>query len=127
MTKENMTGITKKKRGILLTIWLVLMVIGNFGNSMTYLFSNSTFTSLYPNTSPDIFYFLGVLKFANVIFLMFLFNWKKWAYFALCGVAGITLMVDLFVLNLGNINSLFGLTGISILYLFLEPKWDLLE
>ena len=127
MTKENMTGITEKKRGILLTIWLVFMFIGNFGNSMTYLFSNSTFTSLHPNTSPGVFYFVGVLKFANVIFLMFLFNWKKWAYFALCGVAAITLMVDLFVLNLGNINSLFGLTGISILHLFLKPKWDLLE
>jgi len=122
-----MTGITEKKRGTLLIIWLFYMLLANFFNSIEYLSSNSIFTSIYPNTSPGIFYFLGILTFANVIFLIFLFNWKKWAFFALCGVAIIAFMVDLFVLNLGFISSSFGLIEISILHLFLKPKWDLLE
>jgi hypothetical protein len=54
VTEENMTRITEKNHGTLLTIWLFLMLIGNFFSSISYLTSNSTFTSLYPNTFPGI-------------------------------------------------------------------------
>ena len=127
VTEENMTRITEKNHGILLTIWLFLILIGNFFSSISYLFSISTLASFYPNISPSIFYFLGILTFANVIFVIFLFNWKKWAFFALCGVAVITLMLKIFVIKLGIGTLLSGLIGILILYLLLKPKWDLLE
>jgi len=127
VTEENITRITEKNHGTLLTIWLFLMLIGNFFSSISYLTSNSTFTSLYPNTFPGIFSFFGILTFANVIFVIFLFNWKKWAFFAFCGVAVITLMLKIFVIKLGIGTLLSGLIGILILYLLLKPKWDLLE
>jgi len=127
VTEENMTRITEKNHGTLLTIWLVLILIGNFFSSISYLFSISTFTSIYPNISPGIFYFVGILTFANVICVIFLFNWKKWAFFAFCGVTAIAVILNSFVMTLGIGPLLSGLIRVLILYLLLKPKWDLLE
>ena len=122
-----MTRITEKSHGILLTIWLFLMLIGNLFTSISYLFSFSAFTSQHPNYFIWIFHFVGILAFANLICVIFLFNWKKWAFFAFCGVTGIALILNLFIIKMGIDFSLSILIRLLILYLLLKPKWDLLE
>lgn len=115
-----------KKRGTLLTIWLILMLITNAGAALTYLLWNSAIIAAFPNTPPWIFYIYGILALANVIFTVFLFMWKKWAFFAFCGIAGIAFILNL-IIGLGIITSIFGLAGLVILYLILRSKWSLLE
>lgn len=115
-----------KKRGTLLTIWLIWMLIANTGATLTYLLWNSAIITAFPNAPSWMFYIYGILCLANVIFAVFLFMWKKWAFFAFCGIAGIAFILNL-IIGLGIVASIFGLAGPVILYLILRPKWSLLE
>ena len=51
--------------------------------------------------------------------------WKKWAFFAFCGIAGIAFVINLVIR--GGFSSILGLLGPIILYLIMRPKWDLFE
>ncbi len=115
-----------KKRGKLLTFWLVSMLIGNAGLALMYLLWNSSVIVAYPNVPSWIWYIYGLLGLANVVFMIFLFMWKKWAFFAFCGVT-----VLIFILNLiigSEITAAIpGLVGPVIFYLIIRSKWSLLE
>ena len=115
-----------KKRGKLLTFWLVLMLIANAGTALTYLLWNSSIITTYPNVPSWIWYIYGLLGLANVVFAIFLFMWKKWAFFAFCGMAALAFILNLIV-GLGIIPAIFGLAGPVILYLIIRSKWSLLE
>ena|SRR3989344_22311 len=115
-----------KKRGKLLTFWLVLMLIANAGTALTYLLWNSSIITTYPNVPSWIWYIYGLLGLANVVFTIFLFMWKKWSFFAFCGMAALTFILNLIV-GLGIISAIFGLGGPVILYLIIRSKWSLLE
>ena len=115
-----------KKRGKLLTFWLVLMLIANAGTALTYLLWNSSIITTYPNVPSWIWYIYGLLGLANVVFTIFLFMWKKWSFFAFCGMAALTFILNLIV-GLGIIPAIFGLAGPVILYLIIRSKWSLLE
>ena len=67
------------------------------------------------------------MSLVGLIFTIFLFMWKKWAFFGICGMAIIFLILNIVVMKTGIITALFGLVGVVILYLILRPKWDLLE
>ncbi|NCO96528.1 MAG: hypothetical protein COY38_05245 [Candidatus Aenigmarchaeota archaeon CG_4_10_14_0_8_um_filter_37_24] len=116
----------EKKRGGLLTAWLILMIIANSFTTLTYLFLNSLIIAAFPNVPSSIFYIYGALELANVIFAIFLFKWKKWAFFAFCTSAVIIFIMNVSI-GLSIFTALFGLIGIVILYLILKPKWNLLE
>ena len=118
--------IESKKRGKLLTSWLVLMLIANTGTALTYLLWNSPVIATYPNVQSWIWYIYGLLGLANVVFTIFLFMWKKWAFFAFCGITTLAFILNLIV-GLGIIAAIFGLTGPIILYLIIRSKWSLLE
>lgn len=119
-------NIENKKRGKLLTFWLVLMLITNAGAALTYLMWNSSIIATYPNVSSWIWYIYGLLGLANVVFTLFLFMWKKWAFFAFCGTTVLAFVLNLIV-GLGIIAAIFGLIGPVILYLLIRSKWGLLE
>jgi hypothetical protein len=119
-------NIENKKRGKLLTFWLVLMLITNAGAALTYLIWNSSIIATYPNVSSWIWYIYGLLGLANVVFTLFLFMWKKWAFFAFCGTTALAFVLNLIV-GLGIIAAIFGLIGPVILYLLIRSKWGLLE
>ena len=114
----------KKKRGILLTLWLILLII--FG--LIPLFVNLLIIVFPPSLLEIPFYSYFIYLFislANLIFFIFLFKWKKWAFFAFCGSAVIAFIMNL-AIGLG-IFAIFGLAGLVILYLIMRPKWDLFE
>ena len=86
----------------------------------TIFFQSNILTSLdYRNAPSWLFSIYGLLGLANCIFLVLLFMWKKWAFFAYCGVVGIILMMD-FVFSSYEIlelllSSALGLAGPSVL------------
>ena len=69
-----------------------------------------------------VFISLGVL---NLVCVSFLFLWKKWAFFALCGSAGTALVINLLV-GVGAF-AFVGLGGVVIFYLRTRSKWSLLS
>lgn len=64
----------------------------------------------------------GILSIIDLILIVFLFYWKKWAFWALVGSSIITLIINL---NIGTgAISYIGLLGIILIYLLLELKKD---
>jgi len=116
----------EKKRGALLTIWLVIMLIVNFSWAVYSLLFNSTIASFYPNVPSWIFYIYGLVSLANFILVIFLFMWKKWPLFIFCGISIIVFIINLMI-GLGILGSIFGLAGPIILYLLMKSKWDLFK
>jgi len=117
---------TEKKRGTLLTIWLILMLIFNGITALSYLLGGGFITSVLPTIPMWVIYSLGVFALLNFVFAIFLFMWKKWAFFGFCGSAGIIFVINL-IIGIGFVSALLGLIGPVILYLIMRPKWDLFE
>ena len=109
-----------KKRGALLTIWLVIMLIANTYTSYTFLklASSEIGTWIYYAYS-----FVGLL---NAIFAISLFMWKKWAFYAFCGSSVLAIILNL-TMNTGIFAIFFGIAGPTILYLFMRSKWKMFK
>ena len=116
----------EKERGILLTIWLALMVVGSGIGAILYIFATDLMASAMPTVPTWVFYLLGILSILNIGFAIFLFRWKRWAFFAFCGIAVIGFVINIGI-GLGIVSSLSGFLGPIILYLLMKPKWDLFE
>ena len=121
-----MNGTTEKKRGALLTIWLILMLLANAIVALGYLLGGGAIIARFPTIPSWAIYVLGIGAIINVILTIFLFMWKKWAFFAFCGVAGIAFIINL-VIGIGIVSAILGLLAPIILYLIMRPKWDLFE
>ncbi len=117
---------TEKKRGLWLTILLILMLIGNFFSALVYLVFNKTISLLYPKVALWVWYIYGVIGLAGFVFIIFLFLWKKWPFFAICGATILVSIIDL-VIGFGVFAALFGLIGPLILYLSMKSRWNLFE
>ncbi len=117
---------TEKKRGALLTIWLAIMLILNIITALSYLLLNASIASFYPDIPSWVFYIYGLLSLANAAFVIFLFKWKKWGFFAICASAAIIFIMNIAV-GIGTITAITGLLGPVILYLIMKPKWNLFE
>jgi hypothetical protein len=116
----------EKQRGALLTTWLILMIIANSFSAIFYFFLKGFVSFLLPNIPSGIWYVYGLVSLANIIFAIFLFMWKKWAFFAFCGSAVLAFIMNL-SMGVGILNALFGTLGVIILYLIMRPKWNLFE
>jgi len=118
--------VKSKKRGKLLTYWLVSMLLGNIVIALYYLLWNSAAITVSPNTPSWIFYIYGIIGLANATFTIFLLRWKKWAFFAYCGSATVVAVLNLLVAT-GTPVATSSLAGPAILYLILRSRWSLLE
>ena len=116
----------KKVRGILLTVWLSFMILLNGLSALFYISGTESLEYIIPLW---IISFLALISIANVIFTVFLFNWKKWAFFAIIGSAAMVFIINSHVkYNIGfeEMGSpITGLIGPVILYLLMRPKWKL--
>ncbi|MBW2995668.1 hypothetical protein KY332_00035 [Candidatus Woesearchaeota archaeon] len=117
---------TEKKRGALLTTWLILMLIFNGLTALSYLLLGGFLASVPPITPMWTNYFFGVFALLNFVFTIFLFMWKRWAFFAFCVNAVIIFVINL-VIGIGIVSALLGLSGPVILYLIMRSKWELFE
>lgn len=123
----------EKKRGLLLTGWLILMLVANISSALSYVWlimltfvNPSFFVELMPEMPFWVLYFFGLLVILNIVLVVALLKWKKAGFYGFCGVAAIALIVNATVLNAG-VFSIIGLFGPVILYLVMRPKWNLFE
>ncbi len=123
-----MTEIIEKKRGGLLTGWLIFMLVANGFSSLIYFFNApAVVSSLSVPVEISWVYALGVLGLINFVMTIMLFQWKKWAFFGFCGVSVVAFFMNTFVFHVGISSSLMGFAGMIILYLIMRPKWSLFE
>ncbi|MBT3230272.1 hypothetical protein HN358_00605 [Candidatus Uhrbacteria bacterium] len=113
-----------KKRNIGLTVWLVIMIIfaawaalANFG----MLFSDVYFSM--PNW---IVFTMGLLAVANLIFVLYIWQWKMWAFQGFVATTVIAFILNL-IGGVSFISAGFGFIGVIILYLFMRPQWKWFE
>lgn len=115
----------EKNRGALLTVWLILMLIGNIATTLAYLVAGAII-SIFVTLPVWVVYTLGFISILNIVSITYVFRWKKWAFFTLCGLAAIIFFINI-LLGVGTFLSILGLGGPLILYLLLKPKWDWME
>ena len=114
----------EKKRGGFLTAWLILILIYNLLFALIYFLARD-FMVFFLGIPPWSIYSLGALSLLIALSVVFLFKWKKWAFFLLCGSTLIAIIINL-ISNPG-LMGLTGLLGPVILYLILRPKWHMFE
>lgn len=113
-----------KQRHGCVTAWLILMIITNSITSISYIFMGDAIKqNLNGQISQTTLLILSILGIANLIFAIMLFQWKKWAFYAFAVTSLITLVLNLSN-GLGFGPSLFGLSGVVILYAILQIKQD---
>ena len=116
----------EKKRGAWLNIWLSIMLVANFITAFSYLVFTDRVIQTFPHVAAGAWYFFGLVAFANFIFVIFLFNWKRWPFYGLCMTSIVAAVMNLMI-GLQFVAATFGLLGILILYLSMKPKWNLFE
>ena len=121
-----MSETTEKKRSALLTIWLIWMLLANILTALTYLLGRELITKLLTTVPLWAIYALGFLALLNVVFTIFLFRWKRWAFYGFCANAGIAFVINL-TIGTEFVWALVGLAGPVILYLLMRPQWELFE
>ena len=113
-----------KKRNVGLSVWLVLMLIVAAWSALANL--GLLFSSSYSFMPGWVTFIMGLLGVVNFILLIYVWQWKLWAFQGLVGTA-----VLAFILNLiGGVsfwNSLFGFLGVVVLYLFMRAQWKWFE
>lgn len=121
--------VENKKRGTLLTVWLVLMLIINIGSVLTYQFWSSYLISR--SSIPSwLLYSYEVLSLTNVVFVIFLLKWKKWAFFAFSVSMAVSIVLNLSAgtgAGKGMASAIGNLISVIILYLILRPSWGMFE
>ena len=117
-----------KERGALLTVWLILTFLANILTFIIYLtlaISPVAYRFFFLNVPYWTIYFFSAFSGLNLVWVGFLFLWKKWAFFGLCISVAVTLAVNLYV-GVG-VFAVLGVAGVVITYFILRPKWSLLE
>lgn len=113
----------QKRRGPFLTIWLTLMLFFNLLGLFNFYI---LFGGLGPIVHPVWAYLLsGAMSLALLVLVVFLFLWKRWAFWGICGVAVIGIVMNLTIGNWSGIVGAIG--GPAILYLAMKSKWALFQ
>lgn len=100
-----------KSRHWFLTTWLILMIVGNIGGTLTYILMPQAYSYL-PGWIIPVNIAVSLINLGSIIAL---FLWKKWGFWLLCGTC-----ISVFILNLsigvGIGSSILGLLGVPILF-----------
>jgi len=114
-----------KERGEAITAWLSLMLFANV--FVIAIYASLAFTGLdallsighFPLWTTDVMMGVGAFNIACVCFLFF---WKKWAFYAICGAAAFTLAFNLSI-GVGPV-AFSGLGMTAITYVVLRTQWN---
>jgi hypothetical protein len=116
-------NVTKQRHGCV-TAWLILMIVLNSLTAIVYFFASDLITQNLPGeVSTSMIILLGVVGVANVVFSILLFQWEKLGFWGFIGTSLAALIINLSI-GLSVIQSIFGLTGLAILYGVLQIKKD---
>jgi len=116
---------TERKRGGCLTTFLILMLIANPLTGLYYLLAGSTVRQSLPNLPAWAIPVLALLAFANLVFALAIWKWKKWGVYGFVGSAFVAFLVNL--ISIGILGSLFGLVGVAILAFLLRSVWNQMD
>ena len=111
-----------------LPAWLYISLLFNFFITLALLVINIAIASLYPN--PSWISYINYLSLsANLVFIIFLFILKKWAFFAFCGSAIISFIMSIIIgeIGVGVAIASFWLAIQVILCLLIKSEWDLFK
>ena len=118
----------EKKRGFLLTAWLVLMLLSYGLASLGLILGGGALTALLEAFMPTIafagwiFVIMGLASVVGFVFTIFIFMWKKWALYTVLGI-GLIFGLMMFVFSGFAFKTLVsGLLGPAILALLTYPK-----
>jgi hypothetical protein len=111
----------EKQRHGCVTAWLALMIVINSLTSVIYLFFGDVVKEKAPDVSTSLLLLLAFLSLSNVFFAAMLLRWKKLGFwgFVITSVAAFILNL---MMGLGIFQSVFGMTGLLILYGILQIK-----
>ena len=118
--------VNSKARGIWLTIWLSILLVGGIFSSIANLFFGNFAFQLDPTLPIWTYVIFGLLGVCNVIFLIFLFMWKRWAFYGFLASTVIVFIINLYV-GVQFILALMGFIGVLILYLSMRSRWKLFD
>jgi hypothetical protein len=119
---------TEKKRGIWLTIWLYILLISGIITLFSNFLLRGFMATAYTNATSWTWAVFEVIILANIVFIIFLFRWKKWAFFAFCGTAAASFIINIFIgVDIDIFMALTGFASLLILYLSMKSRWDLFE
>lgn len=119
-----------KKRNVIVAILLSLFLAADFYILSTILDSNSNNDVI--DLTEKLNYCYVVFTILDLFFTIFLFKWKKWAFWGTLTISVITFLLNLYT-GVEIITSLFGLSGIILLFALLQLKcknvsgWENLE
>lgn len=114
-----------KQRGPLLTVWLALMLAANVFTVYLYALTATSplaHSIFLPSVAHWAIYSFIILGALNLVCVSFLFLWKKWAFFTLCGSAGAAFAINLYV-GVGPY-AFVGLAGIAVFIVIIRTKWS---
>jgi len=87
-------------------------------NSLTFIFyvlSGAKAAAAFPNAPSWFPYILAMGCAFNVVLTIFIFRWKKWAFYAFCASAGVIFFVNLSI-GVPLFGAVLGLVGPALLY-----------
>jgi hypothetical protein len=124
-----------KKRGGWLTAFLTATLVANTIRFLSFLFflwfyfynGHVTYPVKYsdkiPTIIPLIYYIQALVALINIGLIIFLFMWKKWAFFTFCGIAILASIINIII----GWNSRQWIMIPIFLYILMLPKWNLFE
>ena len=108
-----------KSRNFFLSFLLVLFLLADLYTLKTLLDSNSENDEI--DLTFKINYFYVILTVLDLIFTIFIFRWKKWAFWGTLTVSVLTILLNLYTEN-ELVLTLIGFSGVLLLFTLLQLK-----
>lgn len=116
-----------ERRGAWLTVWLVYIALGNAWGTYRLL---DIYEDLVSHRAPNIphwpFLALAIISSVAIIGVVGLWLLKRWGLFLYLVCWASALGVNIF-LGVPFLTYLLSLVNVALLFMFLWPKWDLLQ
>jgi len=123
MNNNDDTKNPSKERHNLVTIWLILMIIGNLLTALRLLFS-AFIHNRYPEIPIPLQITITFLTIASIFFIVQILRWKMIGFTGYVAIIVIVLIISLLISNLSLIRVIYAIAGIVILYAVLQIKKD---
>jgi hypothetical protein len=112
---------SNRKRGTLLALWLVLLILANAYGTIRNIFDIFSNSSVLLSVPLWASYALTVGSVLIVLSAIAMLEWRKWGFYLYCAVAVLGFAVNLTVG--AGVFAFVGLVGIAITYLIIRSKW----
>ena len=125
--EENMDNSTssKPKRGGCLSIFLIVSMIAYPLTAVYYFFASETIEQFLPNFPSWLILIFGLMALADFVFVIGIWNWKKWGVYGLAVTILIAIVINSF--NVGLLAASSGLIGLAFLAYLVRDVWPYME